>query len=702
MPFPSPAIAAALLSIDDSRLLEGNSGIRTMTFKVHLSAPAATDVFVDYTTQDGTATVADQDYDLVSGTLDFAPGATIATLYVTIHGDTKVEGNEWFKVELTNPVGAGIGRGEAFGTIVNDDETTFTLIAIPDDPYYGGTLPTSFGDYDNDGVPDLPPYKVQAYGGLIDIPGFRELLADGNYHGGAWCDYDRDGDLDFIILGYSGIEGATITPTPTRLLRNDGAAGFVDVAPSQGMNIIGAGETPAWGDFDGDGWPDLFTPYYGNIPPYRSFLYHNNGDGTFTDMAAAAGVDLPGIPPQLRPEGATVADWNDDGHLDLYVASHLFQNDGTGHFTDVRAAVGLPVLFDEGAAWIDYDNDGDLDLFLRGLDGPHLFRNDGGHFTEVTAAAGLGPIATFWGDSWADADGDGDLDLLLVLGDNSTRLMLNQGDGTFVRDPFMDQFNPQADFSAWADIDGDGDVDLAMGGNGSIKRLFRNSLQGNPGYPGSHLAVTVVDSTGHWTELGATVRLHQIDGPPGTTQTRVVGGGAAYMAENEYVVHFGGLASGRYALEIVYPSPAGRRIVVDSLANPILGRLEPSAMAEDAMIVYEDGRVALIAHPHIAGVTPALVRGGTDRLGMPTPSPARVTMTIPVELHAAGRAALAIYDLAGRLVRRLDRGIIEAGVTPVVWDLRDDRGARVPTGVYLGRLTVDGRLAAPRRLLVVR
>src|SRR5207249_4275306 len=126
------------------------------------------------------------------------------------------------------------------------------------------------------------------------------------------------------------------------------------------------------------------------------------------------GVALRGLPSELRPEGADAVDWNGDGSLDLYCASHLFLNDGTGHFTDVRAQVGLPVVFDEGAKFVDIDNDGDLDLYLRAETGPRLYRNDGGKYTDITTAAGLPKRPFFWGDSWADVDNDGDVDLLLV------------------------------------------------------------------------------------------------------------------------------------------------------------------------------------------------------------------------------------------------------------------------------------------------
>lgn len=694
-----PARGWALPGIhcDDERAREGTSGASTVTLKVRLSYPLEMPTTITYRSEDGTATVADGDYDPVAGELTIPAQTTVGTLYVTIHGDTRLEGNEWLRIRLLEAVPGAIADSVAHVTITNDEGTTFEAIG-GGGPYYPGTLPTCWGDADGDGIPDLPPYKVQPNGELIAIPGFHDLLAEGNYHGGAWCDYDRDGDEDFMILGYVGVEGG-IAPTPSRLLRNDGPAGFIDVAPALGLDVVGSGETPVWADFDGDGWPDLYAPYYTHVAPFTSYLYRNNGDGTFTERAATAGVTLEGVPADLRPEGCQAVDWNDDGHVDLYVASHLFQNDGAGNFTDVRAAAGLPVLFDEGAAMVDYDNDGDFDLYLRTVPGPRLFRNDSGTFAEATATAGLGPVPMFWGDSWADGDGDGDLDLLLVLGDNSTRLMSNQGNGTFERDPFMDAFNPQADFSAWADVDGDGDPDFAMGGNSPWMRVYRNLGQMRPGYAGSHLTVVVLDATGHRVAHGATVRLREIGGPPGTTQTRAVQGGAAFMAQNEYAVHFGGLGSGRYALEVVYPSPEGQRIVVDSLTNPVLGSIEPASMTAHVITVYPDGGIQMSGQQSVAGVPGMSSRSG-DLLGMPVPSPARTSMRISLHGEHAGDVAVTILDVAGRRVRSF---VLDAArQAAVLWDLRDEAGAPVPSGVYVAHATGEGGRRGNRRLLVIR
>jgi hypothetical protein len=174
------------------------------------------------------------------------------------------------------------------------------------------------------------------------------------------------------------------------------------------------------------------------------------------------------------------------------------------------------------------------------------------------------------------------------------------------------------------------------------------------------------------------------------------------MGQSEYAVHFGGLSSGRYALEVVYPSPAGSRVVVDSLVNPILCPLEPSTMSQSVITVYRDGRVDLSGHAVVAGVPiqPALARG--DHLGMPAPTPASRSVTLPVHLDGGGRVALEIHDLSGRQVKRIDLGEMSPGAHAATWDLSGERGTPATTGIYFCRLLVNGRAVNTRRVLIAR
>ncbi len=695
------------LSIDDARIKEGDTGVRNLMFALRLSAPMADSVSVQIATFDGTATVADHDYEPLSLAVTFPPGSTAESLAVAVLGDTRLEGNDWLQVRLAQPVGAAFAESVAIGIITNDERAVFVRSGLAATDYQAGTLPSAWGDFNADGFPDLPLFAGGPSHTFTEIPGFRTLLANGNYHGVSWCDYDRDGDPDLAVLGYD-VNGfspgeiavaPTALPTPNLLLQNQGDGTFLDVAPALGMNVAANAETAVWGDFDGDGWPDLFMPYYSFRFPFRSYYFHNNGDGTFSEQAETRGVSLPNIPATLRPEGAQAADWNDDGHLDLYCASHLFINDGDGNFTDVREAVGLPVLFDEGSSMVDHDNDGDLDLYLRGAASPRLFRNDAGHFTDVTAEAGIVEGTLFWGDSWADVDNDGDVDLVQHRA-GPARLMLNQGDGTFERDPAFESASTGAELSAWADVDGDGDLDVVIGAMG--KQLLINELQASPHFFGSHLRVRVLDAEGLETAHGATVRLRELGGPRGSTQTRVVDGGSGYLGQNEYTVHFGVASTARYALEVVYPSPVGSRVVVDSLVNSLLAPITTGEVGNLTFRVYRDGRVERSAPPN-AGVGPIESRDGTHAvLGHPAPMPARASVSLSIQMARGGRVALSIHDLSGRLIRSLEPGGLSAGTHAAMWNLTDARGASVPTGVYFCHLLVDGASASVRRVLVVR
>jgi hypothetical protein len=449
--------------------------------------------------------------------------------------------------------------------------------------YGAGTLPPAFGDYDGDGDLDLPLYRNEGDGTFSEMPGFRDHLAGGNYHGAAWADYDNDGDLDLVILPYS-------TEASILLLSNQGDGTFVDLAPALGMDIQGYGETAAWGDYDGDGHVDLFAPFYSHLAPFQSFLFHNDGDGTFTEVAVGAGVALPEIPELLRPEGAHWADWDGDGRLDLYCAWHLFLNDDGGSFTDVRAEVGLPVAFDEGSMFVDYDNDGDLDLWLRVLTGGKLYRNDCGSMVDVTSESGIPPIGFFWGDSWADVDHNGYLDLLVMRPGAPALLLLNLGDGAFSEDTDFTALDVRSDNSAWGDHDGDGDLDLVTGA--WCHELYRNELDTAPEFTHSYLRVAAFDERGHQNQHGATVRLRRVDEPGHGIQTRVVDGGSGYLSQSQYATHFGVAAQGVHSVEVVFPS-GDVPVVLDAAVNPALGSITPADLSSKTISVFRDGWVRL-------------------------------------------------------------------------------------------------------------
>ena len=255
------------------------------------------------------------------------------------------------------------------------------------------------------------------------------------------------------------------------------------------MKFFSAGVSAA--DYDHDGWYDIF--FADGAQPR---LYHNNGDGTFSDVTAAAGLptDLVGI------HVAIFADFDNDGNKDLFLgsftgANRLFRNTGDGTFTDVTENAGLGGYFVTVAAAGDYDNDGKLDLYLgryldprknlpttffytRNGEGNSLLHNDGHfHFTDVTAKAGVREGGLTLGIAWADYNDDGYQDIYVVNDFGRSALFRNNGDGTFA-DVSKETGTVNLGFgmsATFGDINNDCSLDIYTAGIHSSQRWYRQA-----------------------------------------------------------------------------------------------------------------------------------------------------------------------------------------------------------------------------------
>lgn len=387
-------------------------------------------------------------------------------------------------------------------------------------------------------------------------------------HGATWADVDNDGDADLLVS--HGTPKTVGSKDYNEFYRNEAGQAMVDQAVPAGLAGIGVhGRGAAWADFDRDGRLDLYYAGEDKIET-GSALYRQNADGTFTDVAASAGVAREG------QQSFSVA-WHDfdlDGWPDLTVSAEnatpsiaLYRNNGNGTFTQINDAMGL---VDPGKvytfAWADYDNDGDPDLFLQsGSDqGGRLLRNDRGRFRNVTNLAGISFPYVGRGVTWGDYDNDGDLDLYLVAyshPENRDILYPNNGNGTFTRAPREiglggHGFTTKAMDATFVDFNNDGALDLfgSYGSNCSANNgaelapfvLYRNS-----GPEGNWLKIRLRGTTSNRDGLGARISLVA----NGKTQYRQHTGPSHFTSQDSQPVHFGlGSATQVDQIEVVWPS----------------------------------------------------------------------------------------------------------------------------------------------------
>lgn len=403
-----------------------------------------------------------------------------------------------------------------------------------------GGLNLVLGDYDNNGCGDILVLR----GGWEELPQRRSLLrnnCDGTFtdvteaagladpptasQTAVFVDIDNDGWLDLFI----GNERS-----PSQLFRNRGDGTFEDVSVRAGVARTSYTKGVAAGDYDNDGFADLYVSNYGET----NFLYRNNGDGTFTDVTGAARVR------GTRTSFATwFFDYDNDGWQDLFVASYvaslddlarrliglprigttmkLYRNLGDGTFADATVAAGLDrVLMPMGANYGDIDNDGWLDIYLgtgnpsyASLAGSVLLRNRGGReFVDVTAASGTGELHRGHGVAFADLDDDGDQEIVFEVGGITP-------------------------------------------GDRHALRLFEN-----PGHGNGWLAIRLVGRTSNRSAVGARVAV-TVEDPAGGRRTihRTVSTGGSFGV-SPLVVHVGlGTAKEAAAIDVWWPASGIRQ-----------------------------------------------------------------------------------------------------------------------------------------------
>lgn len=446
----------------------------------------------------------------------------------------------------------------------------------------GDSRSVNFTDVNDDGWDDIFITNGPSAGGvnflfLNDGDGtFTKVAGDvlvttaAPYDGAAIADADNDGDQDVLaVTWYDKMD---------YFFLNNGDATF-SYAAGNALNIHnGYSETASWGDYDQDGWLDAYIT--NSEGDFKNFLYHNNGDGSFTRITTGIAVT-----DASTSRGVTWADYDNDGDPDLYVtnesgeANNLYRNDD-GVFVKVTAG---PLVNDNrstmSASWGDVDNDGDLDVFTANSgyfsqQDNQLFINDGsGNFTEITTGDAVTDGGCSFGSSFADYDNDGDLDLAVSNGFcNGTIknfLYLNDGHGVFNRDQgsITDLVTPCSYGLAWGDGNHDGFQDLMIAtcrnsGTGTSPDDLYYQNNGN----GNHwLKLSLQGTTSNRSAIGARVKVKAIINGNATWQMREITTQSGHCGQNSLVVHFG-LGDATMADSVWVQFPAGYDTVLLNVA----------------------------------------------------------------------------------------------------------------------------------------
>jgi hypothetical protein len=431
-------------------------------------------------------------------------------------------------------------------------------------------------------------------------------------------DYNNDGHLDVFMLRGAWLGKAG--HLPNSLLRNNGNGTFEDVTEQAGLLSFHPTQTAAWFDFDGDGWLDLFigNESYGT-ETHPSELFRNNGDGTFTECAAASGAAITSF-----IKGVASGDYDGDGRPDLYLSSRsglnvLLKNEGPapGHsrarpawrFRDVAAEAGVGEPSSSFPAWFfDYDNDGLLDLLVTGYastvadiaadylgrshrgERARLYRNRGdGKFDDVTRKVGLYKVLHAMGCNFGDLDMDGWLDFYLGTGDpDYATLIPNRAFRNDQGKKFQDVTTAggfghlqKGHGIAFADLDNDGDQDIyaVMGGAFSGDN-YRNALFVNPGNSNRWLIVKLDGERSNRAAIGARLRV-LLDTPAGERALyRTVGSGASFGASSLRQEIGLGDARAIKSVEVRWPGSGRMQTFTNLLANRAYRIRENAAQAQ--------------------------------------------------------------------------------------------------------------------------
>ncbi len=457
---------------------------------------------------------------------------------------------------------------------------TFTKITQGDIVNDGGdSRGCAWGDYNYDGYLDLYVsnfhnqnnflYENNGDGTFAKITSGMPVSDGSSSYGSSWGDYDNDGDLDLFVANFGGENNL--------LYSNNGDNTFTEITTGIIVNDGGFSRSCSWGDYDNDGYLDVFVANgFGN----NNFLYHNNGNGTFTkiltgDIVNDGGNSAVGI----------WADYDNDWDLDIFVSNaggennFLYSNNGDGLFTKITEGdIVNDVGNSSSASWGDYDNDLDSDLIVTNRVYPFniLYKNNSdGTFTKITTGIVVSDSGDFAGSSWGDFDNDGDLDLFIATRQYQNNVLYsNNGDGTFSKITGEIVVN-DASWSiatGWCDYDNNGHLDLFVTNSNQNNFLYANNGNNNSWI---NIKCNGTSFTNNFA-IGTRVKIKAVVNGNEVWQMQEISAQTGNRGQNSLNVEFGlGDAALIDSLLVEWPASDTTQILTNVAVNQFLTIQEP-------------------------------------------------------------------------------------------------------------------------------
>lgn len=489
--------------------------------------------------------------------------------------------------------------------------------------------------------------------------------------GSSWGDFNNDGLPDLCVVNWYN--------KPALLYTNNGGGNFTFKSASPVTNQNGYSETCTWGDYDNDGLIDLFITNSAGTN-HRNYLYRNTGNGNFLRVDTGIVVSEIG-----RSRGANWVDIDNDRDLDLFVCreinqnEYLYRNNGNGYFTKITDS---PLTTNAGESWSgswgDYDNDGDLDVFVTnsGNQNNFLYRNEGDfNFTKITND----PIVSEPGynavSGWGDYDNDGDLDMFITqayVGPSFTQkavnklyknLLMESGSASFQKIT-AGEIVSDSGYSygfAWGDYDNDGDLDVAVANTfdeNQKNALYKNELSNGNKW----ISITCKGTSTNRSAIGTKVRVKATINGNSVWQLQEVDGQSGYCGQN-LMLHFG----------------LGNTTVIDSI------KVEwPAGGDQYFTNVTVNQSVTIIENGTLISVGENTIEQPQDfKLHQNFPNPFNPSTVINYELTSFSNVELKVYDILGNEVETLVNDLKQPGIHSVSFN-----GSSYPSGVYYYRLDV--------------